>query len=117
MFDPTSTSLGGSELDPTSVHGKRRKAEKRAKAYQALPGEELYIPESHLAGVLLLRPDKSFAYIHDCEARFSEGVSGEWVEEEANKVTLQPTEFGWCYQESFDPEEIIGANYTITLCR
>lgn len=123
QLDPTSTGAERPQLDPTSPGlggrqgSKRGTAEKRARAYKLLPGEELYSPESHQAGVLLLRPDKTFAYIHDCEARFSEGVHGEWIEQEGSKVTLQPTDFGWCYQESFDKEEIIGVCHTVTLCR
>lgn len=108
-------------IDPTSPHltgGDTRPArEKRARAYEPLDGEELYIPESHRSGVLLLRPDATFAYIHDCEARFSEGVQGTWVQQEETSVRLEPTSFGWCYAESFDDDEIIGNGQTIVLCK
>lgn len=104
--------------DPTSPTGHgRRDVERRASLYKAAPGEEIYIPESHSEGALLLRPDNSFQYIHDCQAKFSEGVHGKWSLQGSNRAKLEPTGFGWCYQESFDAEEILGRNHIVTLCK
>lgn len=115
-IDPTA-------IDPTSPTGvlgpvaRRSMRERRARAYELQPGEELFIPESHEAGRLLLRPDNTFAYLHDSEARFSEGVHGAWVPNDKDGVLLEPASFGWCYQESFDEDEIIGTRYVLKLRR
>jgi hypothetical protein len=109
-----------SEVEPTSPkipNRKRRQPEKRANVYKPLAGEELFIPESRRKGMLLLRPDQSFAYVHDAEARFSEGVQGDWNAQAPCSLTLVPTSFGWCYEESFDSDEIIGVSHSIMLNR
>jgi len=107
------------EVDPSSpmiAQEKRRQhPDRRAHKYQAQPGERLYRPQSHPNGVLLLRPDGSFGYVHDDVARFSEGVQGKWMEQNGNQVRLEPTAFGWCYEESFDANEIIGVCHSVTL--
>lgn len=104
-------------LSPKIPKRQRRNAEKRGKDYQPGDGEELFCPQSHPLGVLLVRKDNTFAYVHDATARFSEGVQGSWSLAEAGKVVLDPSKFGWCYQESFDAGEIIGIRHTVTLCR
>eukprot|EP00931_Biecheleriopsis_adriatica_P100509 TRINITY_DN75807_c0_g1_i1.p1 TRINITY_DN75807_c0_g1~~TRINITY_DN75807_c0_g1_i1.p1 ORF type:complete len:997 (-),score=178.96 TRINITY_DN75807_c0_g1_i1:49-3039(-) len=102
---------------PNRRSSKRRGGEKRASAYETSPGEQLYQPESHVTGVLLLKADFTFAYVHDSHARFSEGVQGDWSWscEEERKVNLKPTSFGYSYVESFDENEIIGVCHEITL--
>eukprot|EP00929_Paragymnodinium_shiwhaense_P104724 TRINITY_DN693_c0_g2_i1.p1 TRINITY_DN693_c0_g2~~TRINITY_DN693_c0_g2_i1.p1 ORF type:complete len:355 (+),score=63.11 TRINITY_DN693_c0_g2_i1:23-1066(+) len=104
-------------LDPTTCSGRtRRSIEKRARMYEIQEGEKLYVPVSQPMAVLLLREDHSFAYIHDSEAKFSEGVQGYYVHDVTQlAVTLQPTQFGWCYQQSFDEEEILPSRYVVTL--
>eukprot|EP00928_Gymnodinium_smaydae_P056310 TRINITY_DN3970_c0_g1_i2.p1 TRINITY_DN3970_c0_g1~~TRINITY_DN3970_c0_g1_i2.p1 ORF type:complete len:1857 (+),score=260.12 TRINITY_DN3970_c0_g1_i2:95-5665(+) len=94
----------------------RSTAEKRVFAYEPCARERLYRPRSHTNGVLLLRPDSTFAYVHDEQARFSEGVQGVWKQQGANKVELDPSSFGYCYEESFDANEILGARHVVTLC-
>lgn len=119
-LDPTRAMPHEEEwVEPTSPKipsRKRRNNEKRARVYIPEEGELLFSPQSHPPGMLLLRPDNSFAYVHDSTARFSEGVQGRWKQQPENKVGLEPTSFGWCYEESFDPEEILGVCHMVTLC-
>lgn len=113
-----STEKVDASADPSSpmvAEEKRRHPERRAHKYQVEPGERLYRPKSHPQGMLLLRPDGSFSYVHDQVARFSEGVQGQWLQQVALEVSLEPTAFGWCYDESFDANEIIGVCHSITL--
>merc|ERR1719401_72548 len=122
-LNPTIEEVGGPDeetMEPTSpkiAKRKRRNPEKRANAYAPLRDEELFRPVSRNQGMLLLRPDSSFAYVHDAEARFSEGVQGVWSLRSPNVVALTAQDFGWCYQESFDDDEVIGTCHSITLCR
>jgi len=115
--DPTSPCVEGhilGNIGPASA--RRRAAEKRAFAYAVRNGERLFVPESYKDAVLLLRPDGTFAYVHTSQARFSEGVQGEYEElEGGSKVSLKPLDFGWCYEESFDEEEIIDTQFVLTL--
>lgn len=109
---------GASDAEPTSPkipRGKRRHPEKRAHAYQPGNGEELLCPKSRLKGMLLLRAEGTFSYVHDSMARFSEGVQGSWSLREKDQVMLRPDSFGWCYEESFDACEIVGVCHTVTL--
>lgn len=118
--DSPKNDSGLEEVEPTSPKipkRKRRQPEKRANVYKALAGEELFIPETRVKGLLLLRPDKSFAYVHDSEARFSEGVQGDWNAEAPCSILLVPKSFGWCYEESFDSNEIIGISHNVILKR
>eukprot|EP00930_Biecheleria_cincta_P069518 TRINITY_DN57254_c0_g1_i1.p1 TRINITY_DN57254_c0_g1~~TRINITY_DN57254_c0_g1_i1.p1 ORF type:complete len:1008 (-),score=144.50 TRINITY_DN57254_c0_g1_i1:12-3035(-) len=96
---------------------KKRNAEKRARLYISTDGEQLFIPESCPNGLLLLRPDGSFAYVYDSDARFSEGVQGNWKEHADSQVGLTPSGFGWSYAESFDAHEIVGVSHVVTLIR
>jgi len=96
---------------------KKRNAEKRSWLYVAADGEQVFRPESCPAGLLLLRPDGSFAYVYDSDARFSEGVQGDWQEQAESQVRLTPSGFGWSYAESFDAQEIVGVSYVVTLVR
>merc|ERR1712107_115049 len=69
-------------------------------------------------GALLLRPNNTFSYVHNGNARFSEGVSGAWtasVEGGLEAARLEPQSFGYCYEESFDAREIVGVCHTVTL--
>lgn len=94
---------------------KKRNTEKRARLYAAADGERLFTPESCPNGLLLLRPDGSFAYVYDADSRFSEGVQGNWKEEANSQVRLTPSGFGWSYAESFDANEIVGVSHVVTL--
>jgi len=100
---------------PKVSRGKKRNTEKRAHAYEPAAGELLYCPESHTSGRLLLRPDNSFAYVHNAEARFSEGVTGVWSHQADMQVKLEPTGFGYLYAESFDAHEIVGVCHCVSL--
>jgi len=100
---------------PKVAPRKRRNPEKRARAYEPASGEQLYRPQSHLQGMLLINTGGSFAYVHDDKARFSEGVQGIWSLEPGCRVRLMPQSFGYCYEESFDANEIVGVCHTVTL--
>lgn len=104
-------------ISPRIVSCARRMQEKRACKYLPESGDQLYAPESYTAGILLLRPEGTFAYVHDSTARFSEGVQGDWTHQPGDKVLLKPTKFGWCYGDTFDDNEIIGVSATVQLCR
>lgn len=108
----------GDDVEPCSpkVPTRKKKREKRAKAYVPDKGEKLYCPESHLSGMLLIREYGTFSYVHDGDAKFSEGVQGEWDQKGDNLVKLKPKSFGYCYEESFDPSEILGLCPVVTLC-
>mmetsp|Transcript_73351 Transcript_73351/g.132080 ORF Transcript_73351/g.132080 Transcript_73351/m.132080 type:complete len:456 (+) Transcript_73351:202-1569(+) len=113
---PEATTSGDDE-EPCSpkVPRKKRIREKRAHAHAPVAGERLFHPESHESGLLLLRPNGSFAYVHDAQAKFSEGVQGQWREQSEGAVDLEPLSFGWCYEESFDAEEIVGVCHKVRL--
>mmetsp|Transcript_39092 Transcript_39092/g.110471 ORF Transcript_39092/g.110471 Transcript_39092/m.110471 type:complete len:572 (+) Transcript_39092:110-1825(+) len=104
-------------ISPRIVSCARRMQEKRACKYLPESGEQLYAPESYTAGILLLRPEGTFAYVHDSTARFSEGVQGDWTQQPRDKVLLEPTTFGWCYADTFDDNEILGVPATVQLCK
>jgi len=90
-------------------------AEPLAQNYKPDCGEQLYSPESYRAGVLLLRSDSTFAYVHDASAKFSDGVQGHWSQELESTARLMPESFGYCYEETFDANEIVGVCHTVTL--
>lgn len=107
------------DAEPTSPKvpsRKRRNKEPRSCAYLPSDGERLYCPDSCPAALLLLRPDRTFAYVHDQRARFSEGVTGDWSPRaDGGEATLHPKGFGYCYQESFDTGEIVSVSHTVTV--
>eukprot|EP00929_Paragymnodinium_shiwhaense_P013921 TRINITY_DN121769_c0_g1_i1.p2 TRINITY_DN121769_c0_g1~~TRINITY_DN121769_c0_g1_i1.p2 ORF type:complete len:354 (-),score=63.70 TRINITY_DN121769_c0_g1_i1:128-1189(-) len=122
-FDPTSpmshlnvAATGPvKEVERRKGRGKtKRLHEQRARLYEPFEGDRLFVPMTHPGGLLLLRPDGTFAYIHDNEAKFSEGVHGSWVQD-GDAVVLEPTYYGWCYQQSFEDSEILDTRPRVTL--